>query len=150
MITALSDVRIYSEREEEWYHVCRKKHAAHAAAARFLRDRLFDVADHPGRYVVLSEREDRDRHNRLARYVRALWLLDEWDFGPVPFGLLLQEESRHVENVIAFTPEWRHRAEVRRDAMTGRPRFPLAFDLDLTHRFCADPMTAGASLTSAR
>jgi quinol monooxygenase YgiN len=95
MITVVSVVEIYPGREDAWHEVWQQLHTARRTAEGFRAARLFRDVDHPERYVLLQEWENRDCLDRFARHVGLTWLMDDWKLGPrAPLALVvLQEES---------------------------------------------------------
>lgn len=94
MIAVLTILEIYRNREQAWHEVWQRVDLAQRKAEGFHAGRLLRDADKPGRYVILTEWDDRSRYDSFIRHIGVTWLNDAWEFSPGPATVLfLHEES---------------------------------------------------------
>jgi heme-degrading monooxygenase HmoA len=93
MITVLSLIEIYPEREDAWHETWRSIQPNFQTAEGWRSVRLFRDADHRERYFVLSEWDDRALYDSFIRYIGVPWLWDAWEYGPRPAVVMFLEEA---------------------------------------------------------
>jgi heme-degrading monooxygenase HmoA len=93
MIAVLSIIEIHPDRRQVWKQLRQQVEASQRAADGFRAIRVFHDTDHPERYLVLSEWEDRARYDAYIRHIGIPWLQDAWEFERRPATVMFLEEE---------------------------------------------------------
>jgi heme-degrading monooxygenase HmoA len=74
MITILTTVEVQRGREEDFEEMWRRMRSEQDHYAGLRTDRLLRDTDHHGRYVAISEWDEREQFNAFERASGAVWL----------------------------------------------------------------------------
>lgn len=92
MITVLTIIEIYPDREEVWRQLWRQVEVTFRSAEGFRSVRLFHDADQPERYVIFSDWDDRAHYDSFVRHIGVPWLHDAWEFARQPATVMFLRE----------------------------------------------------------
>lgn len=101
MAVILAIVEIAPEHEDEWQQIWRQTQQRQEEQPGFRAARRFHDTTQPGRYVFLSEWEDRADHDVMVRSLGLLWLDRALEFLARPVSILVLEEMEVDEEPTA-------------------------------------------------
>jgi heme-degrading monooxygenase HmoA len=93
MATVLTILEVTPHREREWHQIWERARYLHEQQEGFRGGTLYCDTDEPGRYVILSEWDDRTHFNAFMRSMGTLWLDDALKYLARPATVMFLEES---------------------------------------------------------